>query len=91
MAQAGDSSNAIVSSGGGHDKRASRPSKVPMAEIKRPRGRQITNILPVVGSVECTVGCPGCMGQGYYHNAHCLRQRAHLTLEVSAKLGLKGK
>ena len=33
---------------------------IPMSEIKRPRGRPITRVLPMPGTVEYTEGCPGC-------------------------------
>ena len=47
-----------------------------MSEVKRPRGRPITRVLPTPGTVEYTEGCPGCREDGYYHNAQCERRTA---------------
>ena len=40
-----------------------------MSEVKRPRGRPITRVLPMPATVVYTEGCPGCRRDGYYHNA----------------------
>ena len=42
---------------------------------KKARGRPVTRILPVPGSVDYTDGCPGCEGKAYYHTVQC-RKRA---------------
>ena len=43
---------------------------------KKARGRPVTRILPIPGSVEYTDGCPGCEGKTYYHPAACRRRAA---------------
>ena len=58
-----------------------------MSQIKRPRGRPITRVLPMPGTAEYTEGCPGCRRDGCYHNAQCKRrtadrQQLNLTGEV---------
>ena len=60
MNQAKTSSSTIV--GGEQVKRPGDPTvegEIPMSEVRRPRGRPITRILPVPGTVEYTEGCPG--------------------------------
>ena len=54
---------------------------------KKARGRPVTRILPVPGSVDYTDGCPGCEGKAYYHTAQCRRramERARSAVSSSA-------
>ena len=79
MNQAATSSSAIVSRGGEHAKRPADPTvegEIQLSETKRPRGRPVTHTLPMPSAVEYTEGCPGCMGDGYYHNAQCKRRKS---------------
>ena len=77
--QATSSSSAIVSSGGEHVKCSADHTvegEIPMSQIKRPRGRPITRVLPMPGTAEYTEGCPGCRRFGYHHNVQCKRRTA---------------
>ena len=86
MHQATSSSSAIVPSGGEHTKRSADPTvegEIPMSEVKRPRGRPITRILPMPGTMEYTEGCPGCRGDGHHHKAQCKRRAAERAVSAS--------
>ena len=96
MQQATSSSSAIVSSGGEHTKRSADTTvegEIPMSEIKRPRGRPITRVLPMPSTVEYTEGCPGCreIVTIATHNANAelpTEQQLHLTEEVKTNVEL---
>ena len=90
MTEASCSSDAIMSSGGNQAKRPADPTvegEMPMVEVKRPRGRPVTRVLPMPGSVEYTEGCLG-KATVTTHTANVelpkeqRAQRAHLTWEV---------
>ena len=50
-----------------HQQESPEAAHQTMSDVKRPRGRPVTRILPMPGTVEYTEGCPGCKGDGYYH------------------------
>ena len=56
-------------------------ANLPEGEAKRGRGRPRTRWLPGPGQSEFTVGCKGCTGATYLHNAECRRKNGgDLTL-----------
>ena len=79
------SSSAIVSSGGEKKKRPVDPTiegEIPMSDVKRPRGRPITRILLIPGTVD-REGCTSGKGDGYYHNVHSKRRAAERAATAS--------
>ena len=55
-----------------------------MSDVKRPRGRPVTRIMPMPRTVEYTEGCPGCKGDGYYHNVKCKRRTAEIAASAAS-------
>ena len=51
---------------------------------KRLRGRPATHCWPSPGSLEYTVGCPGCDGRSYRHLLKCQRKRVKLGFSASS-------
>ena len=56
---------------------------ITMSEVKRPRGRPVTRILPMPGTTEYTEGCPGCRGDGFHHNVQCKRRTSEAAASAS--------
>ena len=74
MDQAATSSSAIVSSGGEHVKRPADPTVERKSRDQADAGSHAC--CQCLGTAEYTEGCPGCKGDGYNHNAQCLRRAA---------------